>query len=184
MSNHLFDRLLADRESDSRNLFQIPQGRCWSYAEVTALSGRFAHLLVELGVKPGDRVAAQVDKSVEAIALYLATIRAGAVFLPLNTAYTRSEIAYFVEDAEPVLLVCDSARRREMSALITAKGGTLRTLDADGSGSLSDDAQAQDNEFANIDRGPQNLAAILYTSGTTGLSKGAMLTTTTCSPTH
>jgi len=175
MSNHLYDGLLAGRESDSRNLFQIPLHRSWSYAEVIALSGSLANLLVETGVKPGDRVAAQIDKSVEGIALYLATIRAGAVFLPLNTAYTKAEIAYFVEDAEPALLVCDSSREAQLGELVAAVGGAMRTLDADGSGTLIDDALCFDSEFENINREARDLAAILYTSGTTGLSKGAML---------
>ncbi len=175
MSNHLYDGLLAGRESDCRNLFQIPQDRCWSYAEVVALSGSFANFLVAAGVKPGDRVAAQIDKSVEGIALYLATIRAGAVFLPLNTAYTKSEIAYFVEDAEPSLLVCDSSREAQLIELVAAVGGVIRTLDATGKGTLRDAAKSFDSEFENRHRAAQDLAAILYTSGTTGLSKGAML---------
>jgi malonyl-CoA/methylmalonyl-CoA synthetase len=96
--NHLFDGLLGGRQKDSRILLRVPDGDDWSYAELVDLSGRLASLLQAQGVEAGDRVAVQVAKSVQAIALYLATVRAGAVFLPLNTAYTRAEVEYFLED--------------------------------------------------------------------------------------
>ena len=137
-------------------------------------SGRFANALVALGVKPDDRVAVQVEKSPEALLLYLGCIRAGAVFLPLNTAYTTAELDYFIGDAEPSLVVCDPARR-EAIAGIAAKA-KLATLDAAGQGSLADAAAASSPEFEDAERVPGDIAAILYTSGTTGRSKGAMLT--------
>ena len=170
-TNYLFDGLLAGRATDTRCLMQVPAGKTWSYAAVVALSGRLASLLRAQGVKAGDRVAVQVDKSVEAIALYLATIRAGAVFLPLNSAYTRAEVSYFLGDAEPRVFVCSSKREAEFGDI----EAQVVTLDGDGSGSLMQAAQVQAVEFDNVARGPQDLAAILYTSGTTGLSKGAML---------
>ncbi len=170
-SNHLYDGVLSSRESDSRTLFEVPGVRSWSYADVVSLSGQFANLLQAAGVVPGDRVAVQVQKSVEAIALYLATVRAGGIFLPLNTAYTRTEVSYFLEDAEPAVFVCDSSREDEFEDI----DARLFSLDADGSGSLMQAAQSLAGAFDNAARGPQDLAAILYTSGTTGLSKGAML---------
>ncbi|MCG6887962.1 MAG: malonyl-CoA synthase [Gammaproteobacteria bacterium] len=170
-SNHLFDGLLSTRSDDQRTLLDVPGGRCWSYAELVKLSGQLANLLQLSAVKPGDRIAVQVHKSVEAIALYLATVRAGAVFLPLNTAYTRAEVEYFLDDAEPAVFVCDSARASEFDGI----EAQLFSLDGDGDGSLMQAAQALDTEFENALRGPEDLAAILYTSGTTGLSKGAML---------
>ena len=170
-SNHLFDGLLSGRENDARRLLDVPGERTWSYAELVALSGRFANLLKASRVLPGDRVAVQVQKSAEAIALYLATIRAGAVFLPLNTAYTRAEVGYFLDDAQPAIFVCESQREPEFEGV----GAKLYSLDEDGSGSLARAAEAQDSEFDNAARGARDLAAILYTSGTTGLSKGAML---------
>ncbi len=169
--NYLFDGLLAGREDESRNLLRVPGGVDWSYAEIVGLSGQLANLLQSEGVEPGDRVAVQVAKSVQAIALYLATVRAGAVFLPLNTAYTRAEVDYFLDDAEPAVFVCDSAREQEF-ADIEAR---VFTLDGDAGGSLMPAVSALAGEFANVERGPRDLAAILYTSGTTGLSKGAML---------
>jgi malonyl-CoA/methylmalonyl-CoA synthetase len=119
-------------------------------------------------------VAVQVEKSAVNLLLYLATIRAGAVYLPLNTAYTLAELAYFIADAEPALIVCDPARLGPVSAL--AAGAAVRTLDGAGEGSLADLAAAQPAAFATVGRAPDDLAAICYTSGTTGRSKGAMLT--------
>jgi len=170
-SNHLFDGLLKTRIQDSRTLFDVPGGRCWSYAELVALSGQLAGFLQESGVEPGDRIAVQVHKSVEAIALYLAALRCGGVFLPLNPAYTRAEVGYFLDDAEPAIFVCDSAREAEFEGI----DARLFSLDGDGSGSLLAGVQSREAEFDNVQRGPEDLAAILYTSGTTGLSKGAML---------
>ena len=170
-ANHLFDGLLGGRESAPGTLLRVPDGESWSYADTVELSGRLANLLVELGVMPGDRVAVQVQKSPQAIALYLAAVRAGAVFLPLNTAYTRNEVGYFLDDAEPALFVCDSARAAEFDGI----DAQLMTLDGDGGGSLASAAAKRVAAFDNVERGPGELAAILYTSGTTGLSKGAML---------
>jgi malonyl-CoA/methylmalonyl-CoA synthetase len=170
-SNHLYDGLLSGRESSARCLLDVPGGRSWSYAELVALSGQLANLLCVAGVAPGDRVAVQVQKSAEAIALYLATVRAGAVFLPLNSAYTRTEVDYFLEDAEPAVFVCSSERLDDFEGI----EARVFSLDGDGNGSLSTAAKGQSVEFDNVARSSQDLAAILYTSGTTGLSKGAML---------
>jgi len=170
-SNYLYDGLLNERERDTRCLLDVPGGRRWSYAETVAQSGRFANLLRAEGVAAGDRVAVQVQKSAEAIALYLATVRAGAVFLPLNTAYTRAEVGYFLDDAEPALFVCASERTEEYAGI----DARVFSLDGDGGGSLAQEAAAHSPEFDNVARAAEDLAAILYTSGTTGLSKGAML---------
>jgi len=170
-TNCLFDGLLGGRETDSRTLLRVPGDDSWSYADIFDLSGRLANLLQAQGVKPGDRVAVQVAKSVQAIALYLATLRAGAVFLPLNTAYTRVEVGYFLEDAEPTVFVCSSEREPEFDGI----EARVLTLDGDAGGSLMPAAESMADEFVNVERGSHDLAAILYTSGTTGLSKGAML---------
>jgi malonyl-CoA/methylmalonyl-CoA synthetase len=169
--NYLFDGLLAGRESDSAALLKVPDGQSWSYADLVKLSGKLANLLLKQNVQPGDRVAVQVQKSAAAIALYLATIRAGAVFLPLNTAYTRTEVGYFLEDAEPAVFVCSSERESDFGDIESR----VFSLDGDGGGSLLRAADAMPTEFENVGRESQDLAAILYTSGTTGLSKGAML---------
>ena len=156
--------------------FEKPDGVRISYATVDRDSGRMAGLLRAAGVAPGDRVMVQVEKSVEAVLLYLACLRAGAVYLPLNTAYTEREVEYFFEDAEPKLVVCRPASRTSMAAMMDGRfGAQLHTLGGDAGGSLMDAfAQAPDDHRV-ADLTGDDLAAILYTSGTTGRSKGAML---------
>src|SRR5690606_31855910 len=118
----------------------------------------------------------QVEKSPEALMLYLATIRAGLVYLPLNTAYKAAEVEYFLTDAEPALIVCDS-KNLDWVTELARKTGTahVHTLDQDGNGSLAVAAASQSEVFQTVVNKPDDLAAILYTSGTTGRSKGAML---------
>ncbi len=147
-----------------------------SYNEFFCTVEKVAAALIAAGIMPGDRVASQVPKSIEALELYLGTVLAGAVFLPLNTAYTADEVAYFLSDAEPALFVCDPSREDEMRAVAdSAQVKTLWTLGGCGEGSLSDAKDAQKPGIEGIARSASDLAAILYTSGTTGRSKGAML---------
>ena len=146
-----------------------------SGVELFNLSGQIANVLLNAGVKPGDRVAMQTEKSVPALALYLACLRAGALFLPLNTAYTAAELEYFLGDAEPTVVVCDPKVQRTLTPMAAAKDISLLTLDAWGNGTLSDLAATSPTTFTTADRSNDDLAAILYTSGTTGRSKGAML---------
>ncbi len=173
---NLFFRLLGDLREPARIAIETSDGQTISYGDLVARSGRMANYLVSRGVKVGDRVAVQTEKSVEALVLYLATVRAGAVYLPLNTAYTSHELDYFIGDAEPSLVVCDPAKADAIRAIAAKVGAAVDTLDASGKGSLSDGAAAMAAEFATVARAGDDLAAILYTSGTTGRSKGAMLT--------
>ncbi|OJV05786.1 MAG: malonyl-CoA synthase [Bosea sp. 67-29] len=152
----------------------LDDGREYSYQDVLDSSARFASALAALGVEPGDRVAVQVEKSVEALMLYLGTVRAGGIFLPLNTAYTPAEIEYFLGDAEPAVFVCDPAKAPALKPFAEKAGAKLETLGV-GTGTLLDKANAASGSFVDVARGPDDLAAILYTSGTTGRSKGAML---------
>jgi malonyl-CoA/methylmalonyl-CoA synthetase len=124
-------------------------------------------------VARGDRIAVQVEKSLQNLLLYLATIRAGAVYLPLNTAYTLTELAYFLSDAEPALVVVDPSRTAEVGAL--AGAAPILDLDRHGAGSLMTAVEACSAEFETVGRAEEALAAVCYTSGTTGRSKGAML---------
>lgn len=175
MSNHLFDAFRARMPAPERLLMETDDGRSISYGDMLARSAQLAQALTLLGVTAGDRVAVQVEKSPEALFLYLACLRAGAVFLPLNTAYTLTELGYFFGDAEPRLVVCDPARAAEIGPLAEASGAIAVTLGRNGEGSLTDRAAQQPADFRDVARGPNDLAAILYTSGTTGRSKGAML---------
>src|SRR5258707_1938378 len=135
-----------------------------------------ANVLVSRGVKPGDGVAAQAEKSVPGLVLYLAAVRTGAVYLPLNTAYTLNELEYFITDAEPSLVVCDPSKAEAIGSIAAKVGAKVLTLGPDGKGSLTDAAAKASPEFVTVARADDDLAAILYTSGTTGRSKGAMLT--------
>jgi malonyl-CoA/methylmalonyl-CoA synthetase len=172
---NLFSRLAARVTDPTRVAIETKAGAAVTYGDLIAATARLANVLVARGVKPGDRVAVQVEKSVEALVLYLATVRAGAVYLPLNTAYTLAELDYFITDAEPKLVVCDPAKRDGLAAIAAKVGGSVETLDANGKGSLMDAAATASAEFATVPRAGNDLAAILYTSGTTGRSKGAML---------
>ncbi|MBC7580138.1 MAG: malonyl-CoA synthase [Tardiphaga sp.] len=176
MNANLFSRLFDDLEDASKLAIETPEGRHISYGDLVALAGQMANVLVARGVKPGDRVAAQTEKSVPGLVLYLATVRAGAVYLPLNTAYTLNELDYFITDAEPSLIVCDPAKADGFAAMAGKVGAKVETLGADGKGSLTDAAAKEKPDFATVARADDDLAAILYTSGTTGRSKGAMLT--------
>src|SRR5829696_5644162 len=176
MSNHLFDLIRSHSPGADKRCIETADGAVITYGDMERRSGRYADALVRLGVGPGDRVAVQVEKSIEVIFLYLGCVRAGAVFLPLNTAYTPAEIAYFLGDAEPRVFVCDPGRMDAL-APVAAKAGVTHTmtLGADGRGTMAEGAAGASDTFADVARGPEDLAAILYTSGTTGRSKGAML---------
>jgi len=176
MNWNLYHRLLASAAHEQSICMETESGNQLTYAELAAISGRFAAYLSDCGVGPGHRVAAKIEKSIEAIALYLATLRCGAVYLPLNIAYTASETEYFIQDAKPTLVVCDPGQKADVAAICARSGGKVRTLDASGTGSLVQDAAPFPDAFCTVRRGKDDLAAILYTSGTTGRSKGAMLT--------
>jgi malonyl-CoA/methylmalonyl-CoA synthetase len=173
---NLFSRLFDSLDDASRLAIETADGQRISYGDLIALSGQTANVLVNRGVKPGDRVAAQTEKSVAGLVLYLATVRAGAVYLPLNTAYTLNELEYFITDAEPSLVVCDPAKAEGIGAIAAKVGAKVDTLGGDGKGSLTDAAATARLGFSTALRAHDDLAAILYTSGTTGRSKGAMLT--------
>ena len=151
MSDNLYEQLAAAFPADrSRACFILPDGRQISYGALEEGAGRIAALLIARGVAPGDRVAIQAEKCPQAVMLYLATLKVGAVFLPLNTAYTAAEIDYFLNDAEPKVFVLDAL-------------------------AFAGEAEAMEPLDAVVPRAAGDLASIIYTSGTTGRSKGAML---------
>lgn len=152
-------------------------GLTYSWRDLDRASAMMANLLVSLDLPTGSRIVVQVDKSVEALVLYLASLRGGYVFVPLNTAYQAAEMEYFVANAEPAVLVCTPANFGWLSK-IAFKAGTKHvfTLADDVSGTLLDRAAAHSDDHPVAARTADDVAAILYTSGTTGRSKGAMLT--------
>ncbi|ABD85820.1 malonate--CoA ligase [Rhodopseudomonas palustris] len=176
MNANLFAQLFDGLEDPARLAIETEDGGRISYGDLMSRAGRVANVLVARGVKIEDRVAAQTEKSVAALVLYLATVRIGAVYLPLNTAYTLNELDYFITDAEPSLVVCDPAKRDGIAAIAAKVGAAVETLGADGEGSLTEASAAAAPAFETVKRAGGDLAAILYTSGTTGRSKGAMLT--------
>ncbi len=164
-------------EDKSQVAFELSDGTTYSYQDLTETSARIANFLKEAEAKPGDRVAVQVHKTVEAVFLYLACLRSGLVYLPLNTAYKSAEIEYFLNDASPAIVVCDPGNENDLAAI--AKSANVKqvlTLDDKGQGTLIANSIDCSSEFETADRQADDLAAILYTSGTTGRSKGAMLT--------
>ncbi|MFV1877909.1 malonate--CoA ligase [Nioella sp.] len=178
-SNYLAHRLrrASAGKEDRTFLTHASDGRVVSYGAFFHDAERMASALRHMGVKPGDRVAVQAPKTQEMLELYVGCVLAGAVFLPLNTAYTAAEVRYFLGDATPALFVCDPEKLKALTPVARDCGvAQLRTIAADGSGTLRDARDAEVPGFDPVPRGPLDLAAILYTSGTTGRSKGAMLT--------
>ncbi|AHD02709.1 malonate--CoA ligase [Leisingera methylohalidivorans] len=172
-ANHLIRLLRQSSLGRDDDVFaRQPDGGTVTFGALFAGAERMAAALAAQGVRPGDRVAVQVQKTIQAIELYLGTVMAGGIFLPLNTAYTGPEVAYFVGDTTPRVVICDPARLKEIRTICGA--AQVLTLDAAGQGSLRDLADGQPG-FDPVAREPDDLAAILYTSGTTGRSKGAML---------
>ncbi|MFI5446557.1 malonyl-CoA synthase [Polaromonas sp. UC242_47] len=178
MKNHnLFAALRAAFPQDLDSVaVETDNGLAYSWRDLERGTAMLANLLKSLQLPEGARVAVQVEKSVEAMMLYLATLRAGYVFLPLNTAYQSAEIEYFIGNAEPAVVVC-SGKNFGWVSKIAFKAGTQNvfTLDEDRTGSLLDRAAHCSDKHEVVQRQPDDLAAILYTSGTTGRSKGAML---------
>jgi len=177
MNDNLFSLFESRFPKDRSRPLLLMGPKSVSYAEADAQSARMASMLTSLGLVPGDRVAAQVEKSPEALLLYLACIRAGFVYLPLNSAYQEREIGYFLENAEPKAVVAQPSSLTWLVPLTQRLGiRHVFTLDEVGSGTLPDAARDASDRFATVARKGDDLAAILYTSGTTGRSKGAMLT--------
>ena len=175
MANHLYDALFAPHAASGRIFLHLPGAPDLSYADFLTQTSRCAHALRDAGLKPGDRLALQLDKSPHMLAVIAAAIQAGIVFLPLNPDYTPTEVAYFAGDAGARMLLCDDRVAAALGPVAAAARASLATLNADGSGSFADQARTKPTRFPTVARQPDDLAALLYTSGTTGRSKGAML---------
>ncbi len=161
----------------ARICIETESGKVYSCADVDREAARLARFFTRLGLAKGDRIAAQVEKSPQALFVYLAAVRAGFAFLPLNTAYQRGEMEYFINDAQPAIVVCRPQSQTMIQELAGAAGTRhVFTLDEHGGGTLMQESRNDAAEFATASVEAGDLAAILYTSGTTGRSKGAMLT--------
>lgn len=176
MPNPLYDRLFGTHAGRTDPFLILRDGTAVSYADFLAQAAQFAHVLDRSGLSPGDRLAVQAEKSPETLALVAACAQAGVIVLPLNTAYTPDELSYFVENSGAAMVVCDPSRERDVRPIAERCSAGLETLDARGRGSLAERARAMPKIFDTVPRSGDDLAAFLYTSGTTGRSKGAMLT--------
>lgn len=175
MTNILYDKVFGSNLDNNKIFLQTEEEQV-SYKNFTILTNKIANILVSQGLNPGDRVATQVEKSITQLALYAATIKAGGVYLPLNTAYTPHELNYFISNARPKIIVTAKDTMGDLEKLFSSAQAIFLTLNADGTGSLSDKLKMSETNFQAANRSKQDLAVIMYTSGTTGKSKGAKLT--------
>jgi len=178
MNHNIYDVFEQHFPTSPTSVFiETVSGETYTYADLQQQVARLANFLTAKGLTKGDRVAVQTEKSPQVLFLYLACLRAGLIYLPLNTAYTDSELAYFLENATPAAVVCDPASEELFARLGEAHG--LRhvfCLDAQGAGSLMTLSEQQAASFTTVECAEDDVAVILYTSGTTGRPKGAMIT--------
>ena len=161
----------------ARTFLETESGTVYTYADLDRETARVANSLTSLGLRKGDRVAAQIDKSPQGVFLYLGVLRAGLAYLPLNTAYQRGELGYFLKDAEPRVVVCRAQMLDTFTELAREAGQPkLFTLDEEGRGTFTDAVAKASDRFETVPAAENDLAVIIYTSGTTGRSKGAMVT--------
>ncbi len=175
MANPLYDAVLGRHAGAETTFLYLPDGSTVTHTSFLRMTARFAHAIVAAGCAPGDRLAVQIEKSPEALAVYAACVQSGVIFLPLNTAYTAAELDYFIGNAGAKLVLCDPRKYEDLQPIAHAHGASLMTLGAAGEGSFAEAALGQPEEFETVYRTADDLAAFLYTSGTTGRSKGAML---------
>ena len=178
MANPLYDALFGQHAGQETIFLKLADGTEISHGTFVERAARFAHALTDCGLAPGDRVALQINKSPDALAVYAACVQAGVIFLPLNPAYTPAEVAYFVSNSGAKLLVCDPAKSADLAEIAADAKARLETLGTDGDGTFAALADPKPASFDTVDRDGDDLAAFLYTSGTTGRSKGAMMTQT------
>ena len=175
MANRLYDALFGIHTGKDTPFLILPDDRVITYAEFLAKAAQYAHQITAYGLVAGDRLAVQIGKSANALAVYAACVQAGVIFLPLNTAYTGAEVEYFIDNSGAKLVLCDGEKQADIAPICDRLHARLDIMNADGSGSFDDAARQHPTEFDTVDRASNDLAAFLYTSGTTGRSKGAML---------
>ncbi|KMW57764.1 Acetoacetyl-CoA synthetase [Candidatus Rhodobacter oscarellae] len=176
MANPLYDALFGAHAGKDTVFLHLPDGGTLTHGAFVAMAAQFAHVIADAGLEPGDRLAVQIEKSPQALAVYAACAQTGVIFLPLNTAYTASEVDYFLGNSGAKLMLCDGAMRPALAEIADRHGAALMVLNGDGTGGFAQRAALSPEVFETVDRTPGDMAAFLYTSGTTGRSKGAMLT--------
>ncbi len=173
--NILYDSLFKPHLANSDTFLKLKNGAQISFENFVQQTDLFANVFRYTGLKKGDRVLLKVKKSPQALAVYAACVQTGTVLVPLNPAYTKNELTYFIEDATPSLIICDQSEQQQIERLIAESNIRLLTLNDDGSGSLMTYAAEVLNDHQVIPCSGDDLVALLYTSGTTGRPKGAML---------
>ncbi|MEH6728630.1 MAG: AMP-binding protein, partial [Hyphomicrobiales bacterium] len=163
MANPLYDTLFGQHYGRATNFLQLQDGQTITHAAFLGIAAQYANLLAQLGLEPGDRVAVQIQKSPQALAVYAACVQAGIVFLPLNTAYTADEVTYFVENSGARILLCDQHMADALKPVADVCNAVLETLNDDGSGTFHAKARALPETFATVARTEDDLAAFLYT---------------------
>ncbi|MDP4991126.1 MAG: AMP-binding protein, partial [Marivita lacus] len=176
MANLLYDTLFGRHAGRTTPFLHLPDGTTLTHDTFLRMAARYANAMTAAGLLPGDRLAAQIEKSPEALAVYAACAQAGVIFLPLNTGYTSAELDYFIGNSGAKLVLVTDRVSEALAPVATAYGAILHTLNPDGTGSFPYLAKDLSEVFDTVSRAPDDLAAFLYTSGTTGRSKGAMLT--------
>ncbi|MGJ5617851.1 malonate--CoA ligase [Sulfitobacter sp. MF3-043] len=176
MANLLYDTLFGCHAGKSTPFLHLPNAPTLTHDAFVRMAGRYANAITTLGLAPGDRLAAQIEKSPEGLAVYAACVQTGVIFLPLNTGYTAAELDYFIGNSGAKLVLATDKAKAALTPVSDAYGATLKTLNQDGTGSFIDMSADLPDTFATVSRTADDLAAFLYTSGTTGRSKGAMLT--------
>ncbi len=175
MANPLFDKLFAPHVGSTATFLVLPDGARVSYCDFLDQTAQFANVIKSFGLEEGDRLAVQIEKSPEALAVYAACAMTGIVFLPLNTAYAPAEVSYFLSDSGARLFLCDPQNLSSLETIAQNADATILTLGSKGDGSFFDVAKTKAKISDVAQRSSNDLAALLYTSGTTGRSKGAML---------
>ncbi len=175
MSNPLYDALFLPHAELNSPFLYLSSGEFVTYKSFLQMAGRFANVLSNLGLVIGDRLAVQIEKSEYGLAIYAACVQMGVVYLPLNTAYMPKELHYFIENSGARMLICETSKEELLQPLVRELGIRLATIDTSGNGSLLNALSTAPDQFQPVNRGLNDLAAILYTSGTTGRSKGAMI---------
>ena len=176
MNNPLYDNLFGVHVKNDAPFLYLLDGQIITYRKFLVKSAKIANTLIEMGLKPGDCVAIQVEKSPEMLNIYAACAQAGLVFLPLNPSYTVDELKYFIENSEARLIICDEKNKKDLKIIAENHNTLIETLNNNSTGSIIDKANSAPKYFKTVARSKTDLAALLYTSGTTGKSKGAMLT--------
>ncbi|MFD1510212.1 malonate--CoA ligase [Lacimonas salitolerans] len=176
MGNPLYDTLFGRHAGQDTVFLHLPDGSTLTHDAFLRMAAQYAHQIVHCGLKAGDRLAVQIAKSPQALAVYAACAQTGVIFLPLNTAYTPAEVAYFQENSGAKLFLCDGKNADGLAPVSANSGARQETLNADGTGSFAEMVAGNPDQFDTVERENNDLAAFLYTSGTTGRSKGAMLT--------